>query len=403
MSQKSPHSFLTLILVLGSLTAFGPLSIDMYLPALPNIADSYKTSLSSVQLSLASFFVGLSIGQILMGPITDRFGRKPPLIAGLIIYGLASAACARSFDVDQLILFRFFQALGACGGMVISRAVVCDLFNQQESARVFSLLILVMGVAPILAPILGGLVTEAWNWRAIFWLLAGLSTLSLVAVSMLLPETHTPNPNVQFKSVFKTYFSIARDRQFLGYALAGGAAQAGMFAYITGSPFVFIEYYGIPSHLYGWAFGANALGLIFLSQVNGRLLKAQSFDRILNRVFILLAVFSTAVTIVGWMDLGYWSLAIPLFGYIAFLGMTFPNSTAGALAEHRAHAGSASALLGTFQFIIAALSSTAVSHFHNGTDKPMTTLIGFCGVTALLIYYALIYVPNSRLLKEAKA
>lgn len=389
-SAKPNTPFALLILLLASLTAFGPLSIDMYLPAFPAIAENLNVPLSSVQMSLASFFIGLATGQIFYGPITDRFGRKKPLYVGLGIYALASLVCAFTKNVEMLILFRFLQALGSCAGVVISRAIVRDLFTHQETARVFSLLMLVMGVAPILAPFFGGYISEFFGWRAIFALMVIISTSCIVMLAIFLPETHQPDQRVHIKDSLKNYMQIIKDRHFMGYALAGGAAQAGLFAYITGSSFVFINLFGIPAKSFGWVFGSNAIGLIACSQINARLLKRLSYDVILEKIFVVLGVLGVVLALTGIFNWGFWGLAIPLFLFIAALGMTFPNATAGAMATQRKAAGSASALLGTLQYGIAALSSAAVSRLHDGTTLPMCAMIGFCGVLALALHRLLV-------------
>lgn len=389
-SAKPNTPFALLILLLASLTAFGPLSIDMYLPAFPAIAENLNVPLSSVQMSLASFFIGLATGQIFYGPITDRFGRKKPLYVGLGIYALASLVCAFTKNVEMLILFRFLQALGSCAGVVISRAIVRDLFTHQETARVFSLLMLVMGVAPILAPFFGGYISEFFGWRAIFALMVIISTSCIVMLAIFLPETHQPDQRVHIKDSLKNYMQIIKDRHFMGYALAGGAAQAGLFAYITGSSFVFINLFGIPAKSFGWVFGSNAIGLIACSQINARLLKRLSYDVILEKIFVVLGVLGVVLALAGIFNWGFWGLAIPLFLFIAALGMTFPNATAGAMATQRKAAGSASALLGTLQYGIAALSSAAVSRLHDGTTLPMCAMIGFCGVLALALHRLLV-------------
>lgn len=379
-----------LVPILASLTAFAPLSIDMYLPSFPKIAEEFVIPDATVELSLASFFVGLAIGQLFYGTATDRFGRKQPLYVGLTIYFVASLVCAVSPNIEILIAARFFQALGACGGIVIARAMVRDLFDHQESARVFSLLMLVMGVAPILAPLVGGYVALFLGWRAIFYVVAAVSLAVLTAVIFVLPETKSPNREVTIGNTFQNYWRILKDREFLGFTLTGGFAQAGMFAYITGSPFVFIGIFSVPAESFGWIFGANALGLIAFSQLNGRLLKTRNPNDILRKCLIFTAVFCIALILAGIFKLGIWGVGIPLFLYIASLGMIFPNSTAGALSKQGAMAGTASALLGSMQYALAAVSSTLVSSLNNGTTFPVTALIGGCGLLAFLTFTFLI-------------
>jgi DHA1 family bicyclomycin/chloramphenicol resistance-like MFS transporter len=385
-----------LIVILASLTAFAPLSIDMYLPSFPQIAADFGVSVANVELSLATFFVGLATGQLLYGTVTDRFGRKLPLYVGLSVYCLASIACAFAPNVGTLITLRFFQALGACGGIVIARATVRDLFAHSESARVFSLLMLVMGVAPILAPLIGGYVALFFGWRAIFFLVSFFSLLCLVAVFKFLPETRKPNPDIRLSKTFGIYWNIFTNKEFLGFTLAGGLAQAGMFAYITGSPFVFIDLFGVPAEKYGWVFGLNALGLIAASQANGRLLKSFSPTSILRASLLATAVFSVLLILAGVFHLGFWSVSVPLFLYVASLGMIFPNATAGALSQQSENAGAASALVGTLQYSLAAITSSLVSYFSNGTTLPMTALMGACGIAAFLALNLLLNFKSER-------
>src|SRR5215203_1431190 len=281
-----------LVVILASLTAFAPLSIDMYLPSFPQIAGDFGVSVATVELSLAAFFVGLAFGQLFYGTATDKFGRKKPLYVGLTIYCGASLLCVFAPGVETLIILRFFQALGACGGIVIARATVRDLFDHSESARVFSLLMLVMGVAPILAPLVGGYVAFFFGWRAIFGVVSVISAISLGAVYRFLPETKEPNPNVRLSKSLEIYMNVLKDKNFLGFTLAGGLAQAGMFAYITGSPFVFIELFGIPAERYGWVFGSNAIGMIAVSQINGRLVRNFNPTQILRACLLVTAIFS---------------------------------------------------------------------------------------------------------------
>jgi len=241
-------------LILGALIAFAPMSIDMYLPSLPAIAAEFGAEPAAAHLTLASFFVGLAIGQAIHGPLADRYGRKPPLYAGLTLYVAASVGCALAPDVATLTALRFVQALGGCAGVVIARAVVRDRFDAHTSARMYSLLMLVMGLAPILAPFAGGWILVFTGWRAIFAALALFGLAFLFAVWRFLPETRPAHTAARggIGATLRVYAALLRDRSFLGYTLSGGFAQAGMFAYITGSPHVFIELYGVPAQAYGW-------------------------------------------------------------------------------------------------------------------------------------------------------
>jgi DHA1 family bicyclomycin/chloramphenicol resistance-like MFS transporter len=384
--STSGRAFLPTLLILGSLIAFGPLSIDLYLPTFPEIASDLGAPVSSIQLSLTSFFIGLALGQLFYGPLIDRFGRKPPVYGGLLIYAVASVACSLSESHTSLAIARFFQALGACGGMVATRAVVRDLFDERQSARVFSLLMLIMGIAPILAPLIGGYLALWIGWRGLFLVLAALSVVCLWAVKKILPETAGPNPNVLFRRAFSTYMQVAKSRRFSGFALAGGVAQAGMFAYITGSPFVLIELFGIPAQHYGLVFGFNALGLIAVSQVNAVLLKRHSPLKILKTSFTVFALASLSLLAVVQLGLGFIAFSIPLFVLMSALGTVFPNTAALALSTKGIPGGSASALLGTFQFMLASLTSAFVSSFHDGTAMPMTGTLVFCSLLSLALF-----------------
>lgn len=379
-----------IILILGLLSAFGPLSIDMYLPALPQIALDFGVELSSIQLSLASFFVGIAAGQIFYGPITDRFGRKKPLYVGLTLYALASFFCASTDSVDGLITFRFIQALGSCAGMVISRAVVRDLYRPHESAKIFSLLMLIMGVAPILAPILGGMVTSLFGWRAIFWILTGVSCFTLFAVHFFLKETHTADPEFKLRKSLHTYLQVLKDQNFTGHSVSLSFLFAGLFAYITGSSFVFINHYKLSPLHYSWVFGTNAFGIIFFSQVNGRLLKRYTPEKIIRSVLPLTTLAGFFILMVGVLNGPLWSMCLALFIYILTLGMIAPNASAAALANQKKTAGSASALMGTIQFTVSAICSGLVSHFHNNTIKPMTGMMFICSSLTMFFYWMLV-------------
>lgn len=270
-----------LLIVLGALTAFAPLSIDMYLPAFPQMEIALAASTDAIRHTLAAFFLGFALGQASYGPVTDRFGRKPPLYFGLGLYILASIGCALAPSAEVLTVLRFVQAVGACSGMVIARAMVRDLFEPKDAARAYSSLMLVTGLAPILAPIIGGIVLLWAGWTAIFWLLACYAVLALAAVHFRFPETHPADPSrpLAFGRAAADYGRIIVDRRYLGYAAGGGLGMAGMFAYIAGSPFVFIDLYGVPAQDYGWLFGLNALGFVVAAQVNGRLLPAGSHEK----------------------------------------------------------------------------------------------------------------------------
>ena len=384
--MHTTRQFTLFVLILGALTALGPLTIDMYLPAFPAIAKDFAALPSTVELSLSVFLLGLAMGQLFYGSITDRFGRKTPLYGGLAVYILASLACVFVDDVEHLIALRFLQALGMSAGMVIPRTMVRDLFDHSDSARVFSLLMLVMGVAPILAPLAGGYVVTWFNWHAIFWILSGAGFLSLLTVIFLLPETRHANPDVKLRRTFHVYWDLLCDKSFLGFALTGGLALAGLFAYITGSPFMFMNFFQVSPQVYGWIFGMNALGLIAMSQVNARLVRRFSPEKILGVSVIGLAVVGLWLMACGILHFGLIPVTIGLFCYLALIGVIAPNAMATALLHQGSRAGSASALAGTLQFAFAALASTLLSSLHAQTPLPVTVIVGSCGIIAMLVY-----------------
>jgi DHA1 family bicyclomycin/chloramphenicol resistance-like MFS transporter len=392
-------SHLELVVILGALTAFAPLAIDMYLPALPTLERAFLATTAEVQRTLATFFLGFALGQALYGPVADRFGRKPPLYTGLVLFGLASMACALAQSVEALTALRFLQAIGACSGAVVARAMVRDLFEPKETARIYSALMLVMGVAPILAPLLGGYLLVWFGWQAIFWLLAALALASLAAIALRLPETHDRSMahSLSLGPVLARYAGLLGDRHFVGYALSGGMNAAGMFAYIAGSPFVFIELYHVAPEHFGWIFGTNAAGLIFASQVNGRIVHRYGADRILRfgnllQTIAALSLVVTAATGLG----GLPGIAIPLFVYVGCVGLVSPNAIALAMAPQGAQAGSASALVGTLQFSVAAIAATAVGAIHQESALPMAIIIAICGTLGLILHRWLVAGLSSR-------
>ncbi|NMO19382.1 multidrug effflux MFS transporter [Pyxidicoccus fallax] len=381
--ESTPRGTLALELLLGTLTAFAPLSIDMYLPALPGIAEDLRSSASVIQLTLASCFAGLALGQLITGPLIDHFGRKRPLQLGLGLYVLGSLGCALAPNAPALVALRFVQALGGAVALVTPRAVVRDLWSGAEAARTMSRLMLVVGVAPVLAPLLGGFVLRHSGWRTIFVVLAVVGALALVAVVRTLRETAPPRTGT--RTMRSRLGELLGDADFVGPALAGGFAYAGMFAYIAGSPFVFISLHGVAPENFGWFFGANAVGLVTLAQLNRKLVRHIPLHRLLRIAVSLYAVTAVGVLLVAWSGfLGLWGLAAALFLFVSTLGLVGPNSAAIALERHAAHAGLASALLGALQFASAAAASWAVSTFNNGTAKPMGGVVAVAAALAWL-------------------
>jgi len=375
------------ILLLGAIIALAPMSIDLYLPALPTLQQALGGTAAQGQLTLSVYFLGLAMGQLIYGPVSDRIGRRKPLYFGLALYALAALGCALATDINSLIALRFLQALGGCAGMVIVRAVVRDLYTPQEMARVLSMLLLVMGVAPILAPLIGSWVFVAFGWQAVFGVLVAYGLGCLIMAAKYLPETLArPGEALEFMRVLKGYGRLLRHRRFMGYALSGGIAQASLFAYIAVSSFVFIDFYALSPTQYGLLFGVNAFGLILGSQINNWMLTRYRAERVLRGALIAYSGFGVVLAMVVIADLGGLpGVLIPLWCCIASLGFTFPNSTAAAMAPFGDRAGMAAALLGTLQYGLAAIASGVVASLHDGTALAMALAIAACGLISVIV------------------
>ncbi|WP_417449509.1 Bcr/CflA family multidrug efflux MFS transporter [Kordiimonas sp.] len=374
-----------LALLLGTVVALMPLAIDMYLPAFSAIGAHFDTKQSQVELSLTVYFIGVALGQLVYGPLSDRYGRRVPMLIGLAIAAVTSVACAYAPTIEWLIAARFFQAIGMCAGGVISRAIIRDMYEPIDVAKFFSLLMLVMGVAPILAPILGAQMSLYFGWQSIFLLMAAVCVMDMLSVFFLLPETHEPNPGVRLSTTFSTYRDILRDRHFVGYSMAGGAAFSSMFAYITGSAFVLIDYYGVPPEKFGFLFGINALGFIIMSQVNRVLLKHYSYKVIFHTALKVLFAAGIALAVGGVVGVALPLFLIPLFIFVAALGVIAPNGMAGALEGEARRAGAASALAGSLQFSLSFVFSGAVGLVHAKSPLPMC-LIMLSGATIAMLF-----------------
>lgn len=379
--------------ILSALTAFGPLSIDMYLPALPALADSFGTTPSRVQLTLSAFFLGFGVAQLVYGPLSDRWGRKPPLLAGIGLYVGASVLCAISARIAALIVLRLLQGLGACAGPLIARAMVRDVYDRDRTAYMLSLMMLIMGAAPLVAPLLGGQLLVAFGWRSIFGVLSGFGVLCFLGAWLGLAETldDAKRSRASVAAMVARYGTLLRDRAYVGYTVSSGAAFAGMFAYFAGSPFVFIRLYGVPAQNYGFLFALNAIGLMICAAVNSRLVLLFGADRLLRHGVAAVAMAGAALLLAaatGWGGLP--GLVVPLLVFIASISFIGANAMAGALAAFRHVAGTASALAGTIQFGLGALSGAAVGALHDGTAVPMAAVIAAAGLTSLLAHRLLV-------------
>ena len=389
MSNKEKSKNFHLILLLGSLTAIGPFSIDMYLPAFPDIANGLHTTVAQVTLSLSSFFIGISAGQLIYGPLLERFGRKKPLYIGLGIYLFASLGCALAASVNALIFFRLLQALGGCAGMVATRAMVRDLFETKENAKIFSSLMLVVAVSPIIAPTLGGYITHLLGWRYVFVMLIIVVIIILISIYYLLPESKKPDSSFSLRPLplIRNYAGVITHPQFYTYAFTAAIAAAGLYAYIGGSPHVFMEIYHVSEKQYGWIFALIAMGLIGASQVNSLLLKTYNSDQIIRVALTcqsIIGILMALITLFGWADL--FITIFLIFIFLCTQGFVFPNASALSLASFGHNAGSASALIGAVQMCIGACTSVLVSVFQNHTAFPMTGMMACCAIGALSVF-----------------
>ncbi|MGB7399181.1 Bcr/CflA family multidrug efflux MFS transporter [Castellaniella sp.] len=383
MPRKIPALMPSWLVLMGALAALGPLAIDMYLPAFGAIAHDLQAPQGLVERTLASYLLGLAGAQLLYGPLADRYGRKLPLVVGLVLFTIASLGCALSDNIYQLTVWRIVQAFGGAAGMVIPRAVIRDYLDTQEAARALSLLMLVMGVMPIVAPLLGGQAVTLGSWRTVFYLMAaaGVALTWLTTRNMREPlaaELRTP---LAVSTITANFRLLLRHRGFMGYALAGGFGSAGMFAYISGSPQVFIDIYGIDPRWFGLLFGLNAASLILAAQLSARLLRRHTPLKLLLRAqisLVLMTALGLILTLAGWITLPL--LMMCLMGFMASQGFVNPNAAALALAEQGPRLGTASALMGCLQMLCGALSGFAISLWHADSPLPLTTLLTICAL-----------------------
>ena len=373
--------------MLGFLTAVGPLSTDMYLPAFPAIEASYGAPEGTAQITLASWFAGLAVGQIAQGTMADRFGRRGPLIAGLALYTLASVGCALAPTLETLTWLRAIAAFGGSASMVLPRAIVRDLADGHTAARLMSQLMLVMGVAPILAPTLGGLLISVASWHVIFWFAAAHGFVSVLLVWRALPETLEPARRVRLglAAQLSRYANVFTERTFFLYMATGSFVMFSLFAYLSGSPPVYIQLYGLAPPVYGILFGLCAAGFIFGAQINPFFIRRFGAPRVLRiavRCHLAATMLLFGLAFAG--GFGVFSVFIPIFLGMSTLGFIMPNTAVGALSRHANHAGTASALMGTIQFIFAAISGSLMGLLTDGTARPMAAVM-LCGALCAVI------------------
>ena len=377
-----------LVLILGTLTALSPFSIDMYLPAFQDIARSLNTTTSRVDLSLSSFFVGMATGQLIYGPLMDRFGRKRPLYFGLSLYIIASVGCFLSTSVEMLIAIRVLQAIGSCAAGVASVAMVRDLFPIKDNAKVFALLFLVLGASPLIAPTVGGYLADAFGWQSVFIVLLSIAALILLAVIFTLPESYKPDHTYSLKPgpIINNFLIVIRNPQFYTYAIAGSVAFCGLFAYVAGSPLVFMDVFDLGKKEYGWIFAGLSVGFIGSNQVNTILIRHFKSEQVV-RVALTAQVIIAAVFLIGAIN-GWFGLAgtiAMIFFVLCCVGLINPNTAALSMAPFAKNAGVASALLGTMQLGLGAAASFCISIFSSRSAAPMAAIMAVSSVVALLV------------------
>lgn len=380
--------YFELILILGLLTALGPFSIDMYLPGFSGIAKDLNTSVANVSMTLSSYFIGISAGQLLYGPLLDRFGRKKPLFIGTLVYILASLGCVFVADIDTFIVLRFIQAIGSCAATVASVSMVRDLFPVKDIPKVFSMLMLVVGLSPMLAPTIGGYVTEYYGWHTVFFILMCIGIVILVAAQIILPNTYEPNVSISLKPkpIIAEFISIIKVPQFYTYAFAGSIAFSGLFVYVAASPILFMDIFEVGPKIYGWIFAFMSLSFIIASQLNSLLLRKFTSEQMIFGALISQSVISIVFLVLVMNDiLELYGTITMMFLFLACLGISNPNTAGLTLAPFSRNAGSASALMGAIQLGLGAFASFLVGVFVKDSMVPMVAIMTCTTVIAFII------------------
>ncbi len=383
--MSKPPGFSRLLLLLGAISLLTPFSLDMYLPALPAIAADLQAGAGAVQLTLPAFFAGLAVSQLLFGTLADHLGRRPPLLCGLALSVIGSVGCASCGSVHSLTIWRTVQALGVGSASVIPRAVIRDRFDVAHTARALSLLGLITGFGPILAPQLGGAVLLVTGWRVMFWLLATLG-IGCLAIAYVMLRESIPAQRSSITGP-KLWFALLTDRRYIRYALPANLIQSSVFAYIAAAPFVYIDHFKLSPQQFAWMFGLNALGLMIVGRINAHIVGRLGPELIFSRAMLATAALGLGLLLVSVADVGsFWAMAIPQALFVALLGFNFSNGFALALAHFGNAAGTASALFGTLQFLFAGLAGSAVGFFYDGTAHAMAGVMCAVSLGAVLLY-----------------
>ena len=391
-SQPADARGPALIVTLGILSAFGPMSIDMYLPSLPTLQTDFAATTSQVQLTLSGFTIGFAVGQLVYGPLSDRLGRKGMLISGIALYVATSALCALEQDIDRLIVLRFIQALGGGAGTVMTRAIVRDLYNKDAAARVLSLMVLVTMLAPLIAPFLGGYILKWAGWRAIFWLLSGFGLVCLALTVFRLPETlprdrRRKSPMGQMIGGFGV---VLRHRQSVGYMICGALSFGAMLAMISGTPFIFIQLYGVAPEDFAYYFAVSVIAVILGAYVNSRTVVRFGIRRMLVIGTGIAALGGLGLASVAVLDVGgLWAMVAMIFVFMIPHNITNANATAAAMEPFPELAGTASALIGSIRFGSGAVIAALVGILHDGTPLPMALIIATCTLGSAAAFWLL--------------
>ena len=380
-----------LIFILALMSSIAPLSTDMYLPALSQVKQSFETSEFLTQLSLASFFVAFALGQLIYGPLSDVFGRKIPALVGIFLFMLSSLFCVIIDNIYVFIILRFFEALGGCAGVVIARAIVNDLFELKEAASIFALMMVFSALAPMLSPSFGGFLIEYFSWHSIFATLFGLGILLFLLIFFALKESapHLKRQKFSHKETLKSYRFVLKDKPFILYVSCASLVLAAMFAYITGSSFVFINFFGLSERDFGLLFGINALGFVIFANINAKMVRKIDSEKILFYALIIMLISTLILFVNSLIKPNFWLFELSIFTSIALLGFIAPNTTTLAMARFKDHSGTASAVLGTSQFALAGVISFIVSAVGANTPVILALVMLICVVLANGLYFAM--------------
>lgn len=398
-SIKGNSDRLTLTLLLGLLVSFAPITIDLYLPALPVMTADLMTNTESMQLTLSVYMVGFALAQTFFGPISDRFGRKPTILIGTSVYLIASVACALATSVEQLIIFRLFQSIGAAAAPVVARAVVRDIFTREEAAKTYAVVTTVTAIAPVVAPVLGGVIVVWLGWRANFWVLTGFGTTAMLLVIFLLPETNrVPDPSAtRFSRMLINFATMLRNRAYLGYLLTVMGTFGGLFAYLIGASFVLVGELGMTELEFGISFSGASVGFMGGAFLGSRIVRRLGIERMCLIGTAFTALAGTLILSLIWGGtVTAASVMIPTVIYFFGMGLSQPNIQAGAISPFPHMAGAAASLLGLAQYVSAGIFSIVIGIFAFDPTLLLATVMGGAGIFAFVIFATMIWLPMRR-------